>query len=72
MYRHYELFALVWVSQLSEFLDEDAWPVADALDEFLFVGTGLLFLHFVENGGFQTYAFNELFLLSLIDFEWLI
>jgi hypothetical protein len=52
MYRHYELFTLVWVTQLSEFFDEDAWPVAYALDEFFFVGTGLLLLYFVENGGF--------------------
>lgn len=52
VYRHYELFTLVWVAQLSEFFDEDAWPVAYALDEFFFVGTGLLFLYFVENGGF--------------------
>ena len=52
MDRHYELFTLIWVAQLSEFFDEDAWPVAYALDEFFFVGTGLLFLYFVENRGF--------------------
>ena len=53
MDRYYEFFTLVWVAQLSEFFEKDAWPVAYALDEFFFVGTGILFLFFVEIANFK-------------------